>query len=115
MLTESEDDVRQKAVKLGRSLARRKLEGLSWSMVRDMSMAGGGSLPATGIPTYCLVLEHDSLDAEALQSALRHHEPPVISRVKDDALLLDMRTVEAGEVGELAEAVAAVVSGSENL
>jgi L-seryl-tRNA(Ser) seleniumtransferase len=115
MLTESEDDVRQKAAKLGRSLARRKLEGLSWSMVRDMSMAGGGSLPATGIPTYCLVLEHDFLDAEALQSALRHHEPPVISRVKDEALLLDMRTVEAGEVGELAEAVAAVVSGSENL
>jgi len=115
MLTESEDDVRQKAVKLGRSLARKSPAGLSWSTARDESMAGGGTLPAVGIPTYCVVLEHDSLDAEALQIALRLHEPPVVARVKGDSLMLDMRTVEAGEVGELAEAVAAVcASGPEN-
>ena len=109
MLTESADEVRKRAAKLSRSLSRDNPPGLSWSVSRVKSMAGGGTLPVLEIPTYCVALEHPS-GAAALESGLRRHEPAVIARIKDETLLLDMRTVTVGEAGELARAVTSVVS-----
>jgi seryl-tRNA(Sec) selenium transferase len=43
-----------------------------------------------------------------LEEKLRSAEPPVVSRVKDDSVLLDMRTVRAEEVPVLAAVLAAI-------
>ena len=62
--------------------------------VRDgVSMVGGGSAPGLPIPTRLLVLSPKGTDAATLETALRAADPPVIGRVEQDCVLLDLRTV----------------------
>jgi L-seryl-tRNA(Ser) seleniumtransferase len=59
---------------------------------RVMSVAGGGSVPGSQIPSWGIAIS--GLDANALQSKLREGTPPLIARVADDRVVLDMRTID---------------------
>jgi L-seryl-tRNA(Ser) seleniumtransferase len=50
-------------------------------------------------------VELDGADVEALARALRSGEPPVVGHIRDDRLLLDLRTVLPGQEGVLARRV----------
>jgi L-seryl-tRNA(Ser) seleniumtransferase len=68
------------------------------------SVIGGGSTPAQSIPTWLIVIERkDVMEAE---KRLRLGDPPVIARIEDERLLLDLRTVFPEEEGALARALA---------
>jgi L-seryl-tRNA(Ser) seleniumtransferase len=54
------------------------------------SLIGGGSTPAQSLPSVVIALRGD---AAALERALRTSRPPVIARVEDDTVLIDLRTV----------------------
>ena len=66
-----------------------------WSMelVDGLSVLGGGSAPGHTIPTRLVALRHARHSAAALEKRLRAWQPPVIARVEEDAVLLDLRTV----------------------
>jgi L-seryl-tRNA(Ser) seleniumtransferase len=49
-----------------------------------------------------LALTHETKSAEELQSALRKSDPPVIVRVEEGRVLIDLRTVFAQQISELA-------------
>jgi L-seryl-tRNA(Ser) seleniumtransferase len=70
-----------------------QLSSLSLQVVDSVSTVGGGSLPGQTLPTKVLAISVDSVSA--LAEKLRHseHTPPVISRIEDNRLLLDPRTV----------------------
>lgn len=65
--------------------------------------AGGGTLPDAGIPSMGVGLHVDG--AARVKAALRDGRPPVIVRVADNRVLLDMLTVGDDEVSEVAAAV----------
>jgi L-seryl-tRNA(Ser) seleniumtransferase len=65
--------------------------GVSTEVVEGQSTVGGGSLPGETLPTRLLALPAPHVDQLAL--ALRSTDPPVISRIEDDRLVLDPRTV----------------------
>lgn len=65
--------------------------------------AGGGTLPDAGIPSMGVGLRVDG--PERVKAALRDGSPPVIARVADGRVLLDMLTVGDDEVPEVAAAV----------
>jgi seryl-tRNA(Sec) selenium transferase len=44
-----------------------------------------------------------------LDQRLRQHTPPVVARILDDRLILDLRTVSEPEEGELLDALARVL------
>jgi L-seryl-tRNA(Ser) seleniumtransferase len=70
------------------------------------SVIGGGSTPAQSIPTWLIVIEvKDVMEAE---KRLRLGDPPVIARIEDDRLLLDLRTVFPEEEAALTGAVQAL-------
>jgi L-seryl-tRNA(Ser) seleniumtransferase len=71
----------------------RKLRGLGVqaSVLAGHSTVGGGSLPGETLPTRLVALDAASPDAVAAH--LRSGELPVISRIEDDRLVLDPRTV----------------------
>jgi L-seryl-tRNA(Ser) seleniumtransferase len=75
-------------------------------IVDGVSRTGGGSSPAGERPTRLLAIELPDLDAAPLERALRRGELPVIARVQDGRLLLDLRTVAPGEDEPLAEMLA---------
>jgi L-seryl-tRNA(Ser) seleniumtransferase len=67
------------------------------------SVIGGGSTPAQSIATWLIVTEpKDVIDAER---RLRSGDPPVIARIEDDRLLLDLRTVFPEEEAALGRAL----------
>lgn len=67
------------------------------------SAIGGGSLPGETLPSFAVALRGGQPDA--LAHALRHGEPPVVGRIADGRLLLDMRTVLEEQEDALAQAV----------
>ncbi|WMJ75863.1 MULTISPECIES: L-seryl-tRNA(Sec) selenium transferase [unclassified Sedimentibacter] len=68
------------------------------------SQIGGGSLPLERIKSVCLSIRPLNMTTAALEKQLRHMETPVIGRVVNDNLILDLRTVLEGQEATIAEA-----------
>lgn len=60
-------------------------------LVDGQSLVGGGSTPGQTLPTRLVSI---CTNAVALERKLRGNRPPVIARIEDDCLLIDLRTVE---------------------
>jgi L-seryl-tRNA(Ser) seleniumtransferase len=58
------------------------------------SVLGGGTTPSARVKSFAISLKHAELNSEELLSALRGLDLPVIGRIKDDRVLLDLRTVQ---------------------
>ena len=67
-----------------------------------MSAVGGGSAPGVELPTRLVAVERDGLSAAQIEEHLRALDPPVIARIEDDRVVLDLRTVLQGEDALLA-------------
>lgn len=65
---------------------------------------GGGSLPNASIPSIAITLSSERADEVAAR--LRRNTPPIIARIEDDRVLLDLRTVEPEQDETLAAALA---------
>ncbi len=57
------------------------------------SVVGGGAAPTAVLPTRLIALTHRDLSADELCRRLRQSDPPVIARVEEARVLLDLRTV----------------------
>jgi L-seryl-tRNA(Ser) seleniumtransferase len=66
------------------------------------SVLGGGSTPQQTLPTTLIAFRRDAV---ALERALRGSHPPVVARIDDDRLLIDLRTVHPHEEKALAAAL----------
>ena len=99
MLNQPLEDVRRRAAMWSVKLADR---GVETALVNDSSAVGGGSLPEHALPTVLVAI---TAPASRLATALRHGDPPVITRIEKDACCLDPRTVLQGEDETLIDAV----------
>jgi len=79
--------------------------GLTASIIEGHSAVGGGSGPNVHPPTVLIALNHAELKAEVIEKKLRTWSPSVISRIADDLVLLDLRTVDLVEEPELLSAI----------
>ena len=70
------------------------IPNLSADVIPALSLIGGGTAPAARLPSSAVALRHRVFQAKALLHLLRQLDPPVIGRVTDDRVLLDLRTVE---------------------
>ncbi len=66
---------------------------LKTTIIAGESLVGGGSAPTSSLPTFLLAITAESLSADELAARLRHNDPPIISRVEEGRVLLDLRTV----------------------
>jgi L-seryl-tRNA(Ser) seleniumtransferase len=73
----------------------------------DRAFAGGGSLPGFELATW-VVEVRPAGSASRAAAALRRAAPPVLARVRDDAVVVDPRTLEPEDEAPLAEAFAAL-------
>ena len=73
------------------------------------SLAGGGSLPGTALPSWAVAVASTNKSASEIERALRAHDPPVIARIENDEVLLDLRTVYEQDDELLANALRSVV------
>jgi L-seryl-tRNA(Ser) seleniumtransferase len=102
---------RQAATPLGvlEERARRLADRAGAGAARTTSTIGGGSLPGQTLDSWAVVVEGRS--PERTLAALRAGEPAVIGRIVDDAVVLDLRTVDPSDDELLREAIRSAVAG----
>ena len=74
------------------------------------SLAGGGSVPGAELGSWAVAIAHATHSAAEVERSLRFGQPPVIARVEDDRVLIDLRTVPPSQDGVLGDAVTAALS-----
>ncbi|HXF70851.1 MAG TPA: L-seryl-tRNA(Sec) selenium transferase [Thermoflexus sp.] len=79
--------------------ARLQAEGIPAEVRPALATIGGGSLPGETLPSAALVLH--LRDPEALAGALRRAHPPIIARIQEGAVWLDVRTVLPDQEADL--------------
>ena len=77
--------------------------GAGAEIVDLRSTVGGGSLPGETLPSVGLALPRGS--ATRWLAELRRGDPPVIGRIEDGRVVLDLRTIEPARDGDLAAAL----------
>jgi L-seryl-tRNA(Ser) seleniumtransferase len=71
----------------------------------DVSQIGGGALPLQNLPTKVIAVSSSSVSVEEAERRMRSHEPPVITRIQRELLLIDLRAVGENEEDLIADAL----------
>ena len=108
MLSLSAEEIGRRAEAVAGDAAR-LAPSLVWTLKSGVSRPGGGSSPAGEIPTTLLAIEDPSGDAGRLEARLRKGDPPVVARVHEGKLLVDLRTVLPEQDATLARCLAAAL------
>jgi L-seryl-tRNA(Ser) seleniumtransferase len=85
------------------------LRGVEANLIEGKSVIGGGTAPTASLPTFLLAIKSEFHSSEALLARLRSQSPPVIARIEDDQLILDLRTVFSDEDSTLSAALKATL------
>jgi L-seryl-tRNA(Ser) seleniumtransferase len=105
MLTLPLDELRKQARRLQR-LIRQETDKAAVQIISEQSQVGGGALPLQAVPTWALAVRPLKGTAGALETELRRLEPPIVARIADDRLILDMRTIQEDELKIVAKGLA---------
>lgn len=104
MIFEPADEIRARAERVAS-----RLHSLPLAVREGESAVGGGSTPEQVLPTWLIALEVRGVNA--FEYRLRHSPVPVIARIEQDRILLDLRTVARQEEDDLIASVQAAALG----
>ena len=105
MITMPAAEVEARVRAAAEALTRR---GIATSAAATHATVGGGAFPGAEIPSWALRL--DAMDAREADRGLRHAATPVVGRVHDDRLLLDLRTVWPADDAPVVAAIAGTLA-----
>ena len=100
MLLQQSEEIKKRAKTIAKRI-KKVVENASINVMADSSRAGGGSLPEVDLPTYVVLIKPHEISVNELIVRLRKGTPPIIVRVKDDSLVLDVRTIMKQDVDSL--------------
>ena len=81
---------------------------LNATVEQRTTMFGGGSAPGEGVATPVVIIQ--TAAAEALARALRQADPPIIVRVSEGTVIVDLRTVDRDDDALVADRLAAALA-----
>lgn len=97
MLTISKEALKLKAEGLMEAM-NSKLDSLAEiSIIESYSEAGGGSLPTTRLSAWAVALKPYKGSVNGLVEKLRMGVPAILTRIEDDRILFDVRTIQESE------------------
>lgn len=106
MMRLSAEEIRERAEAVRAQLQSQPR--LRIEVISGESLVGGGSAPTSTLPAFLLAITAEGLSADELAARLRAHKPPVIARVEEGRVLLDLRTVFPHEQVHVVQALASV-------
>jgi L-seryl-tRNA(Ser) seleniumtransferase len=109
MIRLSKDAIGGRAQTLAARIAVPKLKS---EIVDGESILGGGAAPSSVLPTRLLAITCEGLSADELAARLRGSEPPIIARVDEGRILLDLRTVFPKQDAAIAAALVRIAEAS---
>lgn len=106
MLLQNVNEIKDRAKRIALRLRRELKEDIAdIEVMADSSQSGGGALPEIEFKTYVIAIKSKKLSVNKLQERLRHGNPPIIARIKEDALIIDARTVRDKETDILVKGI----------
>ena len=105
MIAEPTASVAKRAKRLARRLKHHLAAVCMIDSLPVSSQVGGGALPEQQISSWAVRLKPKEMKCHQVEQRLRQAIVPVIGRIEDDALLLDMRTVADDEISLLLESL----------
>lgn len=97
MLALTKDAIETRANALIEQFSEGRPAGLTATIISGQSAIGGGSGPNVHPPSALIALKHETLNADDVEQKLRLFSTPVIARIADGLVLLDLRTVDETE------------------
>jgi L-seryl-tRNA(Ser) seleniumtransferase len=88
--------------------ARNVAEGLDVELLAGESALGGGAGPTSTFPTTLIAVTHPKKSAQDIEHKLRDYSPPIIARISEGKVLLDLRTVFDDQLPTIRTALAAI-------
>jgi L-seryl-tRNA(Ser) seleniumtransferase len=107
MMRLTKEAIGERAEALATRIATPKLKV---EIVDGESILGGGAAPSSILLTRALALTCEGLSADELAARLRSSDPPIIARVDEGRVLLDLRTVFPEQDAVLVAALGRIVS-----
>ena len=99
MFALSAEELRERAERLADRAQRecRAYQGFEAAVVEGRTQVGSGSVPTQTLPTWLVSVRPDGMSAEVLARRLRCGNPPIFTRVREDRVLFDLRTIQPEE------------------
>jgi L-seryl-tRNA(Ser) seleniumtransferase len=98
MIYRSYESLKIKAKRLYRMISVKDGAGFKVDVVDGISKIGGGALPLLELRTRLIRLNPAKMSAHDISEALKSCTPPIIVRVEQDSVLLDVRTIQEKEL-----------------
>jgi len=108
MITMTAAEIGERVDRLIASTKKRLSAGLNLQKIEGESAVGGGSAPTSPLPTFLISVTSASQTANEIERALRQSDPPIIVRIVEDQILIDLRTVAESEQAEVESALASL-------
>lgn len=110
MMRLSKDEIARRAEGIVSQVTSSQLKpaALGIELLDGQSVIGGGAAPSAVLPTRMIAVTHTRLSADELSARLRAITPPIIARVEEGRVLLDLRTVFPDQDANLASALASL-------
>jgi len=112
MICQPYKTLKTKAKRLAGMIGELDTDAFTIDMADGNSMVGGGALPLQELPTHLLCLRPNKISAQYMDEWLKYYDPPIIVRVDQDNVLLDVRTVQDKEMKTVARAIKELASTS---
>lgn len=103
MLSATRAQITRRAKALVGEIVRSEISNLTFEIVHGVSATGGGAAPGVELETALIAVSHAKKSAVTLEQALRLSDPPVIARIVDDKIVIDLRTVAPEDEPALAD------------
>lgn len=94
MISISEEELREKAEKFTEII--KKSDFIS-EIIEDRAEVGGGSYPSSYLKSIAVKLTHNKKTSTEIERLLLLEEIPIITRIKENSIILDMRTLREKE------------------
>ncbi len=104
MLHAPAEEMKEKADLLAKEIVL-TAPSLAVDVAPSVARSGGGTLPLHEIPSYAVRLVDETEDADAVAEKLRSADPPVVGRVGERRIWLDVRTLLDGDEETILQAV----------
>jgi L-seryl-tRNA(Ser) seleniumtransferase len=111
MIAEPLDVCARRASRIARAI-RQQTPQASVAISTSRAQIGSGSVPGESIPTKVVSVRLPGLSADELARRLRLCEPPIFTRIRDDRVLIDAKTVLHGESRLIGEAFGGIAGAS---
>ena len=102
MLALTKDEIEQRARKLVDLVAKNRVH---LELIPGESTIGGGAGPTSTLSTTLIAITHPDKTAQTIEHELRTFSPPIICRISEGKVLLDLRTVFPEELPAVSEAL----------